>query len=273
MSARELKKKPLIEAICEIRWALKRVQGVPGMPEMTSTDPLFPVMTVDPHYRLLLGRLYDRLRSQYATHEPLGPAGIPDEMSGHIVQHRFRAAQNEWPLIQMGPGVVTINDTSKYNWEDFRGRVVDVKTKLYEAHPEPQDLRIETLVLRYLDAVEFDYPSADVFQFLSEKLKVSIALSDDLFVGTGVEQQPCHFQSQQMHRTKTPAGIFRLGFATGIHNGKPSLIWETSLSSTGEDVSRMPDDFETWLDQAHTLISDWFFKMIDGDLRRRFSGE
>ena len=43
--AKELKNKPLVEAILEIRWKL---QGLPPGPQ------------VDPHYKLLLGRLFDR---------------------------------------------------------------------------------------------------------------------------------------------------------------------------------------------------------------------
>lgn len=258
MSARELKQKPLVEAICEIRWALQeKATGV----------------SVDPHYRLLLGRLYDRLQTTYPEHEQLETANIPDEMSGKIVQHRFRTGRNDWPLVQLGPGVITINDTSKYKWEDFRVRVVEVEKKLYEAYPKPQELRVETLVLRYVDAVEFDFRASGVFQFLQDKLKVSIAMPQNLFEDTGVEALPHDFQSQQMYRSTTPAGVIRLGLATGIRRDKPLLIWETSLSSAGDDLPKLPDGFETWLDQAHKLVNDWFFKMIDGELHRRFSGE
>ncbi|WP_407951062.1 TIGR04255 family protein, partial [Parvibaculum sp.] len=118
MSYPELKYKPLVEAIFEIRWKIH--QKVPGI-------------TADPHYRLLLGRLYDRLQSQYPEHEQLETANIPDEMSGHLPQHRFRTGPNDWPLVQLGPGICTVNDTSKYKWEDYRGRVVDAKVKLFDA--------------------------------------------------------------------------------------------------------------------------------------------
>jgi hypothetical protein len=41
----------------------------------------------------------------------------------------------------------------------------------------------------------------------------------------------------------------------------------------GPDLPKMPEGFEAWLDHAYTLVNDWFFKMIEGDLHRRFSGE
>ncbi|MBP8986104.1 MAG: TIGR04255 family protein [Syntrophobacterales bacterium] len=75
--AKELKNKPLVEAILEIRWKL---QGLPSGPQ------------VDPHYKLLLGRLFDRMLKDYPEHEQLPTANVPDELVGHVVQHRFRVA-------------------------------------------------------------------------------------------------------------------------------------------------------------------------------------
>ncbi|NBB96463.1 MAG: TIGR04255 family protein [Planctomycetes bacterium] len=258
MSERELKNKPLVEAICEVRWALQH--KVPGI-------------AIDPHYRLLLGRLYDRLSNKYPEHEQLDTANMPDEVSGHVVQHRFRVAANGWPLVQVGPGVLTINDTSKYRWDDFRVRVLDVKKTLYESHPKASEMRVESLVLRYIDAVELDYTNSSVFDFLRDKLKINIQLPPNLFDSTEVNAVPQHYQSQQVFRCANPAGIIRLGLATGVRNSKPSLIWETGLHTEGGDLPTMPDGFEGWLDQSHVLVNDWFFKMINGELHRRFSGE
>jgi uncharacterized protein (TIGR04255 family) len=258
MNSIELKNKPLVEAIFEIRWALQ--QKAPGM-------------ALDPHYRLLLGRLYDKLQTQYPEHEQLETANIPDEMAGHVVQHRFRAGPNDWPLVQLGPGVFTVNDTHKYKWADFRARVVDGRAKLYDAYPKPEELRVENLTLRYIDAVELDYQASSVFDFLQDKLKVSILLPKDLFQGTGVQPVPQHFLSHQMYRSTEPPGVIQLRFATGQQSGKAALIWETAFQSASEDLPTMPGGCEAWLDQAHTLVNDWFFKMIEGDLYRRFRGE
>lgn len=258
MSSSELKNKPLVEAIFEIRWKLQ--QKLPGIAS-------------DPHYHLLLGRLYDRLQLQYPEHEQLETVNIPDEMSGHIPQHRFRVAQNDWPLVQLGPGICTVNDTAKYKWEDFRTRVVDAKSKLLDAYPKPADLRVENLTLRYIDAVELDYEKKCVFDFLRQDLKTTVLLSPNLFQGTDVEPLPQHFQSQQRYRSKKPLGIIQLRFSTGQRSDKPALIWETTVQAAGTEVPDMANGFEPWLDQAHALANDWFFKMIDGRLYKEFKGE
>jgi uncharacterized protein (TIGR04255 family) len=111
----------------------------------------------DPHYRLLLGRLFDRFQNEYPVHEQLPTASMPDELVGHIVQHRFRSAKDEWPLVQVGPGVFTVNDTHRYTWTDYRQRANEAVLRLYDAHPNVAEFHIQSILLRYIDAVGYNY--------------------------------------------------------------------------------------------------------------------
>jgi uncharacterized protein (TIGR04255 family) len=164
---KDLKNKPLVEAILEIKWRLVPAVKVSGPAQMA-------VPALDPHYRLLLGRLYDRFQKDYPVHEQLPTANLPDEMVGQVVQHRFRVAKDDWPLVQVGPGVFTVNDTRDYTWTDFQRRAREAVGRLYDAHPAVSELRIQSLVLRYIDAVEYNYDQEDAFAFLRDKLKVTI---------------------------------------------------------------------------------------------------
>lgn len=258
MSKKELKNKPLVEAILEIRWELKG--DVPG-PQ------------IDPHYKLLLGRLFDRMIDEYREHEQLPTANIPDEMASHVIQHRFRVAMNSWPLIQVGPGIFTINSTDDYKWTDFRPRVLSAIHKLYDAHPKVEDLKISNIILRYIDAVDFDYSQNKSFDFLKDQLKLNISLPENLFENAYIDEKPSSFTFQSSFRSKKPKGIITIRFATGKKKNVPSIIWETTVESIGEDLPEMPKKFEIWLDEAHDITDDWFFKMIEGELERRFSGE
>jgi uncharacterized protein (TIGR04255 family) len=176
-------------------------------------------------------------------------------------------------LIQVGPGIFTFNSTADYKWEDFRQHVLSAIKKLYDAHPKAGDLKITNLILRYIDAVDFDYGSQNVFAFLKDKLKPSISLPPNLFEGTGVENQPKNFNWQSSFHCERPKGLIHIRFATGKHRNSPAVVWETTVESNGETVPKMPKEFDKWIDAAHALTDDWFFKMIDGDLKRRFSGE
>ncbi len=258
MANKELKNKPLVEAILEIRWKLVK-QG--------------PGYETDSHYKLLLGRLFDRVQSEYPEHEQLASANVPDELVGHVVQHRFRVAKNKWPLVQVGPGVLTVNSTADYTWSDFRPRALAAVQKLYQAHPKVADLEPTNLILRYIDAIEFDYVQENAFSFLRDKLKLDVSLPRNLFGETGVEERPHTFTWQSAFKCEMPKGIVNARFASGRKDGAPAIVWETTVHSGGQDLPDMPDQFERWLDAAHTITDDWFFKLIEGELERRFSGD
>jgi uncharacterized protein (TIGR04255 family) len=66
--------------------------------------------------------LYDRVAKLYPFFEPLPAAGVPDEMVPHVAQYRFRVKENDWPLLQIGVGLLTLNATDSYVWEDFEAR-------------------------------------------------------------------------------------------------------------------------------------------------------
>ncbi|MBM4049411.1 MAG: TIGR04255 family protein [Planctomycetes bacterium] len=259
MPRKDLKNKPLVEAMLELRWVLPDQQS--------------PGMASDPHYRLLLGRFSERVQKDYPAHEPLPTSTIPDSMVPHTVQHRFRATPNGWPLLQMGPGIVTVNDTAGYTWTDFQKRCETAVRWLVDAHPSPSALKFQDVTLRYIDAVAFDYKAANLFDFLRDKMKTTFALPDSLFVGAEVASSPASFHWQASFEKKEPDGTVTIRFATGAREGQASLIWETLVQSTGAQVPSMPAEFPKWLESAHDITDDWFFKLIEGDLERRFSGE
>ncbi|NQT18100.1 MAG: TIGR04255 family protein [Planctomycetes bacterium] len=258
MARQDLKNKPLVEAILEVKWALQ-----------VSADNV----RIDPHYKLLVGSLYDRLCDEYPEHEPLPSATMPDEVMSQVVQHRFRSAQADWPLIQVGPGILTLNETQKYTWDDFRVRSIAILGKLFDAYAKPGELKIESLVLRYIDAVEFDYMNHDVSAFLKDKMKVSLALPGTLFANNGIKSQPLRLNWRMDFACKQPRGVLHLRFATGQRQGESVVLWETVVQSTDDDVPEMPSQFSAWLDSAHGVTHDCFFKIIEGELERRFRGE
>lgn len=255
MTAKHLKNKPLVEAIIEMRWALQES----------------PNMQVDPHYKILLGRLFDRISSEYQKHQPLPAASIPDEMVGYIVQHQFRIRENEWPLVQIGPGIITLNETTAYMWDDFGNRAKKVISGFYDAYPDRESLRVNNLLLRYINAIEFDYVKESLITFLNEKMSVITGLPKTLFTNRKVSETPIGLNWQATFLLEDPKGVIHLKYATGKKAEAPALIFELSVQSVGKDVPCMPEGFDNWIERAHGVIEDWFFKLIEGELERRFS--
>ena len=251
-----LKNKPLIEAIFELRWELQ---------EPTSG------MKIDPHYKILIGRIYDRVGYEYAFHEQLPTVTMPDEIAGYIVQHRFRKGKDEWPLIQIGPGIITLNDTDGYTWVDFEKRISPVIDALFEAYPDSENnLKVNGVLLRYIDAIDFDYEKNAIFNFMKENLKVNIEIHQKLFEDSGVIKLPLGFDSRFSFHSTKPKGAAHLRFLRGKRKEVDALIWETMVQSVGEEAPKVRDEIITWVKSAHELTDDWFFKMIEGELLRRF---
>lgn len=189
-----------------------------------------------------------------------------------MVQHRFRVAKERWPLVQIGPGVLTVNETDSYVWDDFRTRCEAAVEQFFDAHPAKEELKIQDLTLRYIDAVSIDFNRESVFDFLREKMKTNLSLPTTLFENEQVVEKPSAFNWQVSFNESKPGGFIILRFAMGEHKGQPALVWETQVQTSGDRVPGMPASFSKWLDEAHDLTDEWFFKMIEGELERRFAG-
>ncbi len=256
MRPEKLTHPPLVEAILEVRWQLQ--EQAPGI-------------AIDPKYKLLVGRLYDRLSDDYPFHEPLPTASMPDEMLGYVVQHRFRSAEGAWPLVQVGPGLLTLNDTRDYTWKAFGIKSRQLIDALYSAYPDaPNALQVSSLQLRYIDAIPFDFERADVLRFLADDLKITLAFSPDLFGDVPVNPAPKSLNAMFEFSTENPLGTLRIRLARGKHHDSDAVILEMVLISEGADAPAMPASFATWLDAAHTVIHDTFFEMIKGRLEDQF---
>jgi len=256
MARKILKNKPLLEAIFELRWELQEPQTG---------------MKIDPHYKILIGRVYDRVHNEYPFHEQLPTATMPDEIAAYVVQHRFRKDRDKWPLIQIGPGIMTLNDTDGYVWDDFEKRIISVLGTLFESYPEAEkNLKINGLLLRYIDAIEFDYGKDNIFNFLKEKMKITVNLHEKLFEETGVNMLPLGYDLRFSFPSTKPKGAVLLRFSRGKRKEVDALIWETMVQSIAEDAAKAKEDIATWIKGAHDLVHDWFFKIIEGELLKRF---
>jgi uncharacterized protein (TIGR04255 family) len=255
----DLPEKPLVEAILDIRWELK-----------TKAEN----SRYDPYYKVLVGRLYSKVCSDYPAHVQKPEAILPDEMIPYTPQHQFRVAEGEWPLIQLGPGILSVNDTRKYTWTDFRARACNAIEALFDSHPQANDLRISSVLLRYVNAVNFDYFENDVFVFLKEKMRITVGFPDHLLEAIPVETSPHHFNMTTAVQCNNPKGKFMLKFATGLRDDARVLLWETWLESADAPyVPKSPTEFINWIDQAHILTHNSFFKLIEGELERGFRHE
>ena len=163
----DLPKKPLVEAILELRWRLEPAIG--------------PSAGRDPGFKILLGRFFDRVRNSYPTVVDLPATQIPEEMLPHVVRHQFRAGPDAWPLLQLGPGILTANETAGYTWRTFRPRLSEAIAVLFSSYPRDLYPFVPThIVLRYLNAIPLEPRTDQALLFLKNSLHTEISLDATL---------------------------------------------------------------------------------------------
>ncbi len=266
MPSRDLVNKPLVEAIMEIRWEMT------AQPITVSVPPA-PVLSLqtDPHYRLLLARFSERIKNDYQFPISLPAAQFPDAMVPYIVQHQFRRLQDQWPLLQIGPGVMTLNDTSGYTWTNFHERCEKAVNELFAARPGPDTFRIQDVVLRYINSEPFDFSTGNILDFLKNKMKLTFDLPSNFFVGNNIKKNPSEFNWQTSFLNENPKGTISLRFSSGKKNEQSALVWETLVHVSKPNLPQMPTQFHQLLENMHIITDDWFFKLIEGDLERKYS--
>lgn len=251
----DLPNKPLVEAIFEVQWAFSSVEGE---------------SEIDPGFRILLGRLYDRVRGVYPFLENLPQAQFPEEMTGRLVRHRFRTAKDGWPLVQVGPGVLSVNETQGYSWDSFRPRLTQAINALFESYPtDIHQLNVTQVMLRYLDAVPIA-EGVPLLQFLKEFLHTTVEVDERLFQNAQAASSPDGMSLNLVFRLPELPGAIALSFGVGMKENQPSIIWNTQVLAQGADVPKTIEEYDTWLSTAHDMAGRWFRTLSSGELYESF---
>lgn len=246
-----LPNKPLVEALFEFKWG-------PDTPEILG-------------YPIVVGALYEQLKDLYPEIEDLPLNRVPPELTLQMVRHRFRKAKRGWPLVQIGPGILTVNDTEGYTtWDEFYKSINHVIERLYEAHPKNAEVKPQSFLLRYINAVDFDFGRDDVLNFLERKFKTKVVMDKSLFAVGSSTEKPSELILRLSFPLGTPKGLATVQFSSGVKSEKPALVWELIVNSSPPQVSQMPKGASAWLREAHDVIDHWFFKLTEGELLDSF---
>ena len=176
-------------------------------------------------------------------------------MAPNVVHHRFRTAADHWPLVQLGPGIMSVNDTEGYRWHQFNKlclTLLEVLFGLYEA--AGQAFQPVQVSLRYIDADVLG--NSSVTELLA-KLKLTLEPSSTLFeAGHVIGLETSHLALAMSYPSARPKGMFTTRFNQGEKNDQPGLIWETQIQSSGDDTPVEQTEIEQWFEAAHTTTSD-----------------
>lgn len=246
----KLLNKPLVEAIFELQWELKQEAN-------RQFDPNFPVF---------VGRFYDKIQDKYSEREDLPICQFADILTPFSVRHRFRSKDNSWPLTQIGPGIVSINDTKDYKWEKFSIDSQFILDKTFEAYPT--DIQIKSLSLRYINAIPLSEDFADLIEFISNNFEVQIGFKESIFTDSNILPQTQHFKMEMNFKNDSNSLELVQSFQSGFLESKNALIWTIVAKSI--QFNKEQKTIQSWLEEAHLAAKSWFFSLCKENLLKKF---
>jgi uncharacterized protein (TIGR04255 family) len=249
---RNLPRRPLVEAILEIKWDLSG-KG-------------------DPAHPLFAGAMAGIVADMYPSQERLPAADVPDEYTPHVVKFRMRPPSAAYPLVQAGPGIVTLNSVDDYSWDTYKNNALHLWDSLQKAYPPFNNglaPRVNNVILKYINSRPTGSLSPQ--QYIEQNLHTAVTLpagvADHETAGPPVGV--ALFVNYPLQRSDT-TGTVRI--QNGIVNEAPAMLWDL----TAEGKFSIPIDRETfgeWLDYSHGVLENWFFSLVEGILLSEFRGE
>lgn len=235
---------PLLEVIFEIKWDVK-----------SKTD------IVD--FQYLHGDLYSNLKSKYPHRENLLPPEVPlDIVRGNPV-FRFREKKGGYPLIQVGPGLISLNTIDdKYFWDQFRNESNEILSVLNKIYPKYSEFNLSP-ALTYIDFFEYDKNKETPLEFINTNLQISF--KDDFMSRTDSKMNEVNFNFNYEVLEKVVSLNLRNG---KIDNDKDGLVLQTKVF--GKKGKYDSEKLQDWLDSAHDLSSDMFKSLTKGELYESF---
>lgn len=241
---------PLVEVVVEIHWRITPLQAGPGM-------------AIDPHYAAFAPAMADRLKDAgFVISEELKPAPLPIEFFGNVVATRHRKSPNAWPVIQVGPGVLTINMVPPYEgWKSFREIVGAALGHLFTSYPLAERyLNIASVQLRYIDAFGSKHGFTGQFgKFLKENFEISIGLPNRIVDSAEAKDAIESLLEVRVPLRNPAASVGIVKVAPGIVGEQVAMVAEFSVTVSADGaVPREPVAILNWLDSAHSVVRDWF---------------
>ena len=234
---------PLMEVIFELKWKMQEHDGLA-------------------RYQYLPGDLFSELKSRYPFRQSLAPPEIPLDLLIHKPVYRFRVEEEEYPLFQVGPGIITLNtDDDNYYWEEYYDWAKELLSTFYKVYISSNESFVP--YLRYIDFIALDFNSSNVLDYINENLQIKISQGFHESY-----QNPANVNLGFSY--ETDLGSFYFNLTRGKKNDVEGILLQNSLSGVAE---QNVDSILLWLENSHEFLSNTFKKITKGSLYESFKNQ
>lgn len=240
-----LRHPPLIEAICEFRYARE-----------SRWDWTIP------------GQLYDRIREEFENRSESGASELQLAAGEGGVAHTVRTTPQRVRLqrsdgsamVQVGPHVLLINHLRPYpNWDGFKALIL----RIYREHSLIwKEGQLERIGLRYVNRLE---PP-------SESFSIGSLISLDPQLHGPLDRPVATFYQRYELMYEQPPGI--LIHQTGLASveGKSSLMLDLDFVRTGAESISTDELVAAHLESAHDRIEEAFIASLNEGRYKALTG-
>lgn len=233
---------PLQEVIFEIRWNVENKNDLES-------------------FQFISGDIYSSLKDEYPFRKSINSPEVPLEVLINAPVFQYRPSEKEYPLVQIGPGLLTFNSNDEhYFWDDFYNKSRELLDVFYNAF-DKKESKVFYVNLIYLDFFPFDFENENVFDYLNNKFNLTINQS---FFKPKMPPNNLNFSFNYI----TDLGNLVTHFKKGKRGSEDGIVLQTHLG--GHKVHLETEQISSWLNNAHTFCSDLFKKMTEGDLHESF---
>lgn len=234
---------PLLEVVFELRW--------------DSTDP-----DILSKFQYLHGDLYAAIKKRYPFRENILPPTAPLPLLVNNPIYRFRSAEGAYPLVQLGPALLTLNTVDdKYFWDEYFGWCEELVSTFFEVYPHSKEDKFNCKLM-YFDFFKFNFEKNNAIAFINDNL--NIHLKQKFFDATS---NPKTIQVGFNYETNFGQLDIFLNSGKNTKN-EEGLILKTELA--GSELMSDKEGIFNWLDKAHTFCSNLFKQMTHGSLYESF---
>lgn len=242
--------------------------------ELRIVDPVSGIKT-DPYYYPFQDAFVEAaIERGFSIQEEVVPKFVPIEHSASQPRLRLRKSHQQWPVVQIGPGVLTGNMAPPYNgWSEFSSFLEVQINRLFEIYERAgQSISILKLHLRYIDGFGEKFHFQSFPAFAQEMLGVSYPLDKKFLKAHLCDETEFEFVLDIAYKCKTPShSMGRLKLSPGQVNNKDALIMETFCEIINADRIKKPNQIKDWFHQAHGTLSDQFHTLATSELKTLMS--
>lgn len=178
---------------------------------------------------------------------------IPSPLNFKIfpwIKHQYWTSKDQWPVVQIGPGILTINDTEvTYEWHTFYSLILQTGKRLAESYEKKLD--IKKLALRYINAIALEDADAEQkLNFINTNFRIHF--TNDFSIKGATLLGLNNNQTYELN----DGSLVNLSLTDGeSKENKPAIIWQIQVARSGV---RTPEEIAEWLKLAHSIASNLF---------------